>query len=520
MVADAEDEVVEVGGPQPVPRGLDDLVEVVFFVVDHDRPRSVSTDGERVERPEIVLEAEGALAVRHLDLDAEPHAFTIAPAHVPERQGNPAIEIVRSPDSSDRRRRESVFVAVALPDELRPPLDRPTALLEADRCLACGEAHAVAPCRIACPAGVDVPTFVAALAAGDTDAAARTILAANLLGGTCARVCPVEVLCEGACVVRDAIPIGQLQRFALDHSPVIVRRLRPQAAPNGRRVAVVGAGPAGMACAGELALRGHAVTLYDERDEPGGLARFAIAPYRIGREPLPHELRVLRELGVEIRFGRRVSVRELDAFDAVFLGVGAGPDTQVVYPGDELTGVWNSLDFIEGIKLGAPPAVGRRVVVVGGGNTAIDVAREALRLGAVDVTIVYRRTRSELPAYAHEVAEAEEEGVHFQWLATPVRLLGVTRVEGVECTLMRLGEQDESGRRRPVPVGGSEFVLQCDTLVKAIGQAGPKVEVDESWQTSDPRVFAGGDAVNGGSSVVEAVRAGRDAAVAIDRWLS
>jgi dihydropyrimidine dehydrogenase (NAD+) subunit PreT len=413
-----------------------------------------------------------------------------------------------------------VVVAIALPDELRPPLSPREALLEADRCLACGEAHAPAPCRVACPAGVDVPAFVGAVAEGDTDAAARTILAANLLGGTCARVCPVEVLCEGACVVRDAIPIARLQRFALDRSPASVGRLRPQAAKNGRRVAVVGAGPAGMACAGELGLRGYAVTLYDERDEPGGLARFAIAPYRIGREPLPHELRVLRELGVELRFGRRVSLADVDNFDAVFLGVGAGPDTEVDYPGDDIDGVWNSLDFIERIKLGAPPAVGQRVVVVGGGNTAVDVAREALRLGAGDVTIVYRRTRDELPAYRHEVAEAEQEGVRFQWLATPVRVLGGRRVEAVQCVLMQLGEPDESGRRRPRPISGSEFVLPCETLVKAIGQAGPKLEVDGNWQTSDARVFAGGDAVNGGSSVVEAVRTGRDAAVAIDRWLS
>jgi glutamate synthase (NADPH/NADH) small chain len=229
---------------------------------------------------------------------------------------------------------------------------------------------------------------------------------------------------------------------------------------------------------------------------------------------------MLRELGVELHFGRRVSPAALQSFAAVFLGVGAGPDTEVTYPGDDVEGVWNSLDFIERIKLGAPPAVGRRVVVVGGGNTAIDVARETLRLGADDVTIVYRRTRNELPAYRHEVAEAEEEGVRFQWLAAPRRVLGDERIDGLECELMRLGEPDESGRRRPVPVDGSTFVLPCDTLVKAIGQAGPRIEVDESGQTSDPRVFAGGDAVNGGSSVVEAVREGRDAAVAIDRWLS
>jgi dihydropyrimidine dehydrogenase (NAD+) subunit PreT len=415
-------------------------------------------------------------------------------------------------------------VAVALPDELRPPLTPGEALLEADRCLACGEAHAPAPCQVACPAGVDVPAFVGALAEGDTDAAARTILAANLLGGSCARVCPVEVLCEGACVVRDAVPIGKLQRFALDRSPATPARLRSKLPANGRRVAVVGAGPAGMACAGELALRGYSVTLYDDRPEPGGLVRYAIAPYRIGREPLPHELRVLRELGVEMAFGHHVDRSELrfltEHADAVFLGVGAGVDTPVDLPGSRLTGVWNSLDFIEDLKLGATPRIGRRVAVIGGGNTAIDVAREALRLGADDVTLVYRRTRAEMPAYAHEVVEAEDEGVHFQWLSAPTRFLGDGRVEGLECVLMRLGEPDDSGRRRPMPVEGSEFVLPVDTVVKAIGQAGPAIEVDENWQTSEPNVFAGGDAVNGGSSAVEAVRAGRDAAIAIDRWLA
>lgn len=411
-------------------------------------------------------------------------------------------------------------MAVALADELRPPLGIAEALVEADRCLACGERHAEAPCVLACPAGVDVPQFVEALAHGDPDAASRTILAANLLGGTCARVCPVEVLCEGACVLGEPIPIGRLQRFALDQAPATTSRLRPRAPSNGHRVAVIGAGPAGMACAGELALLGCSVTLYDERDEPGGLARFAIAPYRIAREPLPHELRVLRELGVELEFGRRVELADVEAFDAVFLGTGAGLDTEVSYPGDDLAGVWNSLDFIAALKSGSPPDVGRRVAVIGGGNTAIDVAREALRLGADDVTLVYRRTRHEMPAYPHEVAEAEDEGVHVQWLAAPTRILGSRRVQELECVLMQLGEPDESGRRRPVPVDGSEFTLAVDTVVKAIGQRGPKIAVDEDGRTSDPRIFAGGDAVNGGNSVVEAVRAGRDAARAIERWLA
>lgn len=413
---------------------------------------------------------------------------------------------------------------VALPDELRPPLTPGAALLEADRCLACGEAHAEAPCMVACPAGVDVPAFVEALAGGDTDAAARTILARNLLGASCARVCPVEVLCQAACVLDRPIEIGRLQRFALDQSPATPYRLRPQRPPNGRSVAVLGAGPAGMACAGELALRGYAVVLYDERSEPGGLVRYAIAPYRIEREPLPNELWLLRSLGVDIRFDHTVGPDELerliDEHDAVFLGTGAGPDTDVRYDGDEVGGVWNSLDFIEQLKAGTPPDVGRRVVVVGGGNTAIDVAREALRLGADDVTLLYRRTRREMPAYPHEVDEAGEEGIHFQWLATPKRVLGTGRITGVECLLMALGEPDASGRRRPQPIEGSEFVIECDTLVRAIGQAGPQIAIDAAFRTDNPKVFAGGDAVNGGSSAVEAVRMGRDAAEAIDRVLA
>ena len=412
-------------------------------------------------------------------------------------------------------------MSIALPDELRPPLDVGDALVEADRCLGCGEAHAPAPCMVACPATVDVPSFVAEIAEGDTPGAARVILAQNLLGGSCARVCPVEVLCQGACILDRPIEIARLQRFALDHSPATPRHLRPRAAASGRRVAVIGAGPAGMACAGELALRGHEVTLYDERDEPGGLVRAAIAPYRIEADPLPAALELLRQLGVAVHFGRRVELSDLvEDADAVFLGIGGGPDSDVRYDGDDIEGVWNSLTFIDRLKHGGPLDVGRRVVVVGGGNTAIDVAREALRLGADDVTLLYRRTRREMPAYPHEVDEAADEGMHFQWLATPTRVLGDDRISGVECVLMALGEPDESGRRRPEPIEGSEFVLECDTLVRAIGQAGPRIEVDGDFRTDNPKVFAGGDAVNGGASAVEAVRQGRDAAIAIDRWLA
>jgi glutamate synthase (NADPH/NADH) small chain len=438
-----------------------------------------------------------------------------------------------------------VTVAEDLTRELRPPLTAEEAIVEADRCLGCVGPYAKAPCSVACPAEIDVPAFIGALAVGDREGAARTIFAENLLGGTCSRVCPVETLCEGACVLlhesRPPIQIGALQRFATEEA--LHRReptvLRERAPARGRHVTVVGAGPAGMVCAGELATLGYDVTVLDEHPEVGGLVRYAIAPYREQSDPLPAEQAALEALGVEFRLGTQLDAddaRELlgDA-DAVFLGVGMGADADVSYPGDDLAGVWESLPFIEALKTGSPPNVGHDVLVIGGGNTAIDVAREALRLGAALVTIVYRRTRAEMPAFAHEVDEAEAEGVRFAWLTEPVRVLGTHHVDGVECRLMTLGEPDESGRRRPLPVEGSEFVLRADTVVKAIGQRArgelaewiPGLEFErgalvidpETGQTTNPRFFAGGDVVNRGSSVVEAVREGKRAAKAIDRWL-
>lgn len=431
-------------------------------------------------------------------------------------------------------------------EELRPPLDEVGSVLEADRCLQCGGAHAPAPCAVACPAGIDVASFVAQLADGDPGGAARTIFEQNLLGGTCARVCPVEILCESACVLhheaRPPIAIGALQRFATDwafeHGTAAATRT--VAPSNGRRVAVIGAGPAGLVCAGELATLGYSVTVYDEREEPGGLVRYGIAPYRQSREPLPAEAAMLEALGVEFRFGTAIgSVAELRALeaeaDAIFLGVGLGADVDVELEGDDLAGVWESLEFIEALKTGRFPQVGSEVVVIGGGNTAVDVAREAVRLGAEVVALLYRRTEEEMPAYAHEVAEAREEGVRVVRLTAPVRFVGSDRLEGVECVRMRLGARDESGRRRPEPIPGTEHVVPADTAVKAIGQAPRsellswvdglvlergRIRVDpETGRTGNARYFAAGDAVSGGATVVEAVRGAKTAAVAIDDWL-
>ena len=428
-------------------------------------------------------------------------------------------------------------------EELRPPLDREQAVLEADRCLECGGPHAEAPCTVACPADVDVAGFVAAIAAGEVEEAARTIYDANILGATCARVCPVEVLCQGACVLvhegRRPIEIARLQRYATDAALAEELPVRERAPRTGKRVAVIGAGPAGLAAAGELAVRGHDVTVFDERDEVGGLARFAIAPYRIQEEPLSGEARTLEQLGVELRLSTPIDTREKLSelerdHDAIFLGIGLGDDVDVRYEGDERVGVWSSLRFIERLKRGLPVDVGERVVVVGGGNTAVDVAREARALGADVVTLAYRRTETEMPAYAHEVEEAREEGVEFQFLANPIRLEGNGRVEAVVCQQMRLGEPDADGRRRPEPVQGGELRIPADTVVKAIGQQ-PRAEflswidgleldrgrikVDEDGCTTNSRYFSGGDAVSGGATVVEAVGAAKRAARTIDAML-
>ena len=429
-------------------------------------------------------------------------------------------------------------------DELTTPLLRAEALAEADRCLECGGPYAVAPCVDACPASVDVPAFVAALARDEPGEAARIIFAENLLGGTCARVCPVELFCEGACVLqheaRKPVEIGRLQRFACDVALSTGASLRQSAPYNRLRVAVIGAGPAGLACAGELAALGYAVTIYDERIEPGGLVRYAIAPYRIQRDPLPAEARVLAELGVHFELGIEIdSPHALEAVaedaDAVVLAVGLGADVDVRYPGDHLPGVWESLPFIEALKTGEVPEVGDSVCVVGGGNTAVDVAREAVRLGAGRVTMLYRRTAAEMPAYPHEVAEALDEGVEIEWLTVPVRFIGCERLFAVECRRMRLGAPDESGRARPEEVPGTEFMLPVATVVKAIGQS-PRaeflskidgVELDHglikvdpmTGQTGNPRYFAAGDATNGGATVVEAVRAAKRAAQGVHEWL-
>lgn len=434
----------------------------------------------------------------------------------------------------------------ALTTELKPTLTPEEARAEAYRCLLCGGPTSPAPCVQSCPSGIDIPNFVEAIARGDPAQAASTIMEANPLGGTCARVCPTEVLCEGSCVLigegQRALDIGRLQRFATDavSDPAGIAIIAPMQQQN-RNVAVIGAGPAGLACAAVLASLGYGVTVYDGHTEAGGLVRYAIAPYRQLIEPLPVEVERLRRMGIRFVMGTRIDTREAiqaveASCDAIFLGVGMGKDSALGIEGSDLSGVWSSLPFIEAIKSRQLPEIGDTVAVIGAGNTAMDVARESVRLGAKHVVVIYRRSREQAPAFPSEIAEAIEEGVEFVWLTAPVRFLGGDRLRSIECQKMRLGEPDRSGRKRSEPIKGSEFELSVDTAILAIGQLpwsdlipligvadanGYPILVDpDTGQTQKARYFTGGDVLNGGGSVVEAVRMGKIAADGIHRFLS
>ncbi|GBD42981.1 Glutamate synthase [NADPH] small chain [bacterium HR40] len=422
--------------------------------------------------------------------------------------------------------------------EQLPPFSDSQALHEAARCLYCYDA----PCTHACPTHIDVATFIRRIATGDPLGAAKTILEANILGHSCARVCPVEELCVGACVLHaegKPIAIGRLQRFATDHLYARGVSLFRPGPPSGRRVAVVGAGPAGLSCAAELAKLGHAVTVFEKRELAGGLSTYGI----IGlREPVAvalAEVEMIRRLGVAIVTGRSLgedlALEELRRdFEAVFLAIGLGGMPRLGIPGED--SVVDGLSWIERSKLDpASLRVGKEVVVIGAGNTAIDAATVAVRLGAERVTIVYRRSRREMPAYDHEYGFARLEGIDFRFLTQPVRVLVDNgTVRGLACVRMRLGRADASGRARPEPVPGSEFVLPCDQVIAAIGQnkvgwlerlgiatENGFVRVDEEWRTSLPGVWAGGDCIRarGAASTVMAVEDGKRAARAIHRAL-
>ncbi len=426
-------------------------------------------------------------------------------------------------------------------DDLNPPLDRRAALVEASRCYFCHDA----PCIAACPTGIDIPAFIRGIQTDNVKGAALEILEANIMGGACARVCPTEILCEGACV-RTAqegkpVKIGLLQRYATDW--LFDRELQPftREPSTGKRVAVVGAGPAGLACAHALARRGHDVVVLEKRAKGGGLNEYGIAAYKVAHDFAQKEVAFILGIGgIELRtgveLGRDVHLADLRReFDAVFLAIGLGAVNALKVPGEDLAGVLNAVDYIEALRQAEDKAalpVGRDIVVVGGGNTAIDIAVQTRRLGAENVTIVYRRGPAEMSATAHEQEVAQLNGVRIRHWARPVRLLGDGHVRAVEFEYTRL---DERGRLAGT---GETFHLAADMVFKAIGQllspddldgAGDGVElgrgkitIDADGTTSLPGVFAGGDAAAhaGQDLTVVAIEDGKRAAAAIHRYLT
>jgi glutamate synthase (NADPH/NADH) small chain len=422
--------------------------------------------------------------------------------------------------------------------ELHPPFDPQAALVEANRCLYCFDA----PCTGACPTHIDVPRFIKKISTGNLRGSALTILDANILGLSCARVCPVDVLCQGACVLdrynQKPIEIGRLQRYAMDGFYAGGARLAV-APPHPGRVACIGAGPASIGCAAELRRQGCAVTVLDNRALPGGLNTYGVAEYKLRPSDSLREVELVRSLGVEFRqaaVGGDVSLDAVERdFDFVFIGVGLGAMERLGIPGEDLDGVIDALKFIERYKTSPNVAVGRRVIVVGGGNTAIDAANAARRLGADEVHILYRRGEEEMPAFDFEYEHSKVEGVRFHWRLQPVAILPAandpSRTGGLRLVRMRLGMPDASGRRRPEPESGSEFDFPCDMVIPAIGQSrlmaglaasrGIRLEngciaVDRATgQTTNPKFYAGGDCVNGGREVVDAVADGKRAARAI-----
>lgn len=425
------------------------------------------------------------------------------------------------------------------------------AQLEATRCLNCKNPRCVG----ACPVSIKIPAFISEVAAGNFTRAAEIIAEDSSLPAICGRVCPQETQCEGSCILGikgEAVAIGKLERFVADWSREN-GGVKPVIAPaNGHKVAVIGSGPAGLACASDLAKLGYDVTIFEALHRPGGVLEYGIPEFRLPKDKVvAAEINEVKALGVKIETnviaGRTVTIDSLldsEGFSAVFVGSGAGLPRFMNIPGEHLNGVFSANEFLTRNNLmkayrddyDTPIHAGKKVIVVGGGNVAMDAARTALRLGA-ETTIVYRRTENELPARKEEVHHAKEEGIQFAMLTNPVEVLGDENgwVRGVRCIRMELGEPDESGRRSPVEVPGSEFNIETDTVIMSLGTspnpliakttAGLEttrrgcIVADDNGATSRPGVFAGGDAVTGAATVILAMGAGRKAAAAIHEYI-
>ncbi len=425
------------------------------------------------------------------------------------------------------------------------------ALREAERCLLCPDQ----PCVRGCPVNIDIPAFIKKITEKNYHGAYDVITDTNLLAAVCGRVCPQETQCEGVCTVGESlepVAIGRLERWVGDMAIAEGWANIPYIEPNAYRIGIVGSGPAGMACAADMAKAGCDVTVYEAFHEAGGVLKYGIPEFRLPNNVVDAEIGKLTKLGIKFEcntlVGRLFTIEQMISemgYDAVFIGVGAGYPTFMGIPGELLNGVLSANELLTRCnlmhasdfpKFDTPLQLGRRIAVIGAGNTAMDAMRVSLRLGAEQVHCIYRRTKAEAPARAEEIHHAEEEGVKFEWLTSPVELLddGKKGVRGLRCIRMELGDPDDSGRRRPVAVKGSEFEFECDAVVYAIGtNANPilgqtsklklnkrgYIDVDENLTTSIMGVFAGGDIVTGAATVIEAMGAGRKAARSMKRYL-
>jgi glutamate synthase (NADPH), homotetrameric len=426
------------------------------------------------------------------------------------------------------------------------------AVEEAQRCMQCKKPL----CRTGCPVEVLIPDFIKEIAEGNFQEAAKVLKVKNSLPAICGRVCPQESQCESKCILGikgESVAIGRLERFAADFGMKSEKPEFEKAEPSGKRVAIIGAGPSGLACAGDLAKAGHSVTVFEALHVAGGVLMYGIPQFRLPKEIVQTEIDNLKQMGVEILtnqvVGKVTSVDELleNGYDAAFIGTGAGLPYFMDIPGENLNGVYSANEFLtrtnlmKGYKFpdyATPVKVGKNVAVLGAGNVAMDSARTALRLGAENVYIIYRRSRDEMPARKEELEHAEEEGIQFRLLTNPVSIEGDERgwVKGLTCLRYELGEPDASGRRAPIAIPGSEFNIPMDTVVVAIGQgpnplvtkSTPGLELNkrgnivadpETLMTSKPGVFAGGDIVTGAATVILAMGAGKKAAAGIDQYL-
>jgi glutamate synthase (NADPH) small chain len=428
------------------------------------------------------------------------------------------------------------------------------AMEEASRCIQCRKPGCVA----GCPVGVDIPGFINLITEGDFTGAIRNLWSKNALPAVCGRVCPQEIQCEGLCILGkkgSPVAIGNLERFAADYERQHgTGELPPKQKPTGKKIAVVGSGPSGLTVAGDLITKGHDVTILEAFHKPGGVLVYGIPEFRLPKAIVGQEVHFLERLGAKLEsnmvVGRTVSLDELfdQGYDAVFLGVGAGLPRFLGIPGENLVGILSANEYLTRANLmeaykfpevDTPIPMGKNVVVLGAGNVAMDSARTAMRLGAENVRIVYRRSREEMPARAAEIHHAEEEGIEMHLLTNPVKYVGDDkgRLTGMVCLKMELGEPDDSGRRRPVPVEGSEFDIECDLCIVAVGSganplltgATPDLELNqwgyinadpETGKTMKERVWAGGDIVTGAATVILAMGAGRKAADSIHDYLT